>query len=314
MPIPHQEMRRIIKRRIIGLEGAERVRVLKACLAEFPGYYQGPYGELRKWVQSLIDQAQTRQAVRHQEAYFIPKEGVAQVVLVGPPNAGKSSLLRALTGRAVAVGDYPFTTLRPLAGMVKLEGAPVQLVDLPGLLEGAVDGRGGGKAVIGCVRMADAVLLIAPLTPQGLHDYDAVKREVLPQLDPAVPTAVVATKGDLEGAVDCWLSLSRSLEGRRAVRCSVQSQDGLDEVRHLIWEVCGLKRVYCKPRGKSVSTDPVVLPPRGTVSDLVSSLNRAWLEHFQQARVTGNSARFAGQAVGLDHPLADGDIVELVIR
>ena len=136
----------------------------------------------------------------------------------------------------------------------------------------------------------------------------------MPQLDPAVPTAVVATKGDLEGADDCWLSLSRSLEGRRAVRCSVRSQDGLEEVRRLIWEVCGMKRVYCKPRGKSVSPDPVVLPPDGTVGDLVSSLNRAWLEHFQQARVTGNSARFAGQAVGLDHPLADGDVVELVIR
>lgn len=138
MPIPHQEMRRIVKRRITGLEGAERVRVLKACLAELPGYYQGPHGELRKWIQSLIDQAQVRRSVRHQEAYFIPREGVAQVVLVSPPNAGKSSLLKALTGRAVAVGDYPFTTLRPAAGMVKLQGAPVQLVDLPGLLEGAV--------------------------------------------------------------------------------------------------------------------------------------------------------------------------------
>ncbi len=314
MPIPHQEMRRIIKRRITGLEGVQRIRVLKACLAEFPGYYQGPYGELRKWVQSLIDEAQLRHAVRHQDAYFIPKEGVAQVVLVGPPNAGKSSLLKTLTGRAVAVGDYPFTTLRPTAGMVKLEGAPVQLVDLPGLLEGAVDGRGGGKAVIGCIRMADAILFVAPLTPQGLRDYEAVVSEVTAELGPDVPTAVVATKGDLEEAEACWSSLSRSLAGRPAVRCSVLQGHGLDEVRGLIWDLCGLKRVYCKPRGKAASPDPVVLPPEGTVSDLMASLNRAWLERFQQARVTGNSARFAGQAVGLGHLLADGDVVELVIR
>ncbi|HYG58078.1 MAG TPA: GTPase, partial [Symbiobacteriaceae bacterium] len=155
MPIPHQEMRRIIKRRITGLEGNDRIKVLKECLELFPGYYTGPYGDLRKWVQELVDQAQMRKGIKHQDQWFVPKEGACQVVLVGPPNAGKSSLLKALTGRQVAVGDYPFTTLRPVAGMVKFGGAVVQVVDLPGLLDGAVDGKGGGRALLGAIRMAD---------------------------------------------------------------------------------------------------------------------------------------------------------------
>lgn len=77
MPMPHQEMRRVIKRRITGLEGADRIKVLKECLEEFPGYYTGPYGDLRKWVADMIDEAKLRKAVRHQDQFFIPKEGAA---------------------------------------------------------------------------------------------------------------------------------------------------------------------------------------------------------------------------------------------
>lgn len=314
MPIPHQEMRRIIKRRITGLEGVERIKVLRACLEEFPGYYQGPYGELRKWVLQLIDEAQMRKAVKHQDQFFIPKEGGAQVVLVGPPNAGKSSLLRALTGRQTAVGDYPFTTLRPVAGMVKVGGAVIQLVDLPGLLDGAVDGKGGGRALLGCIRMADAVLYIAPLTPEGLQEFRLVLAEVTAEAGIDLPAALIGTKADLDHDGARWAELTQALSEVAAVRCSVAGEDGLEAVRELIWSLCRLKRVYCKPKGKPVEQEAVVLAPTGTVEDFVTTLNRAWLPRFRQARVSGASARFDGQAVGLDHLLSDGDVVELSIR
>lgn len=314
MPIPHQEMRRIIKRRIAGLEGVERVKVLRAHLEEFPGYYQGPYGELRKWVLSLIEEAQLRKEVKHQDQFFLPKEGAAQVVLVGPPNAGKSSLLKALTGRQVAIGDYPFTTLRPVAGMVKIEGAVVQMVDLPGLLSGAVDGKGGGRALLAAIRMADAALLVAPLTPEGVRDFREVLAEVADEAGIALPFGLVGTKGDLPGADQLWAELTASLSQFPAARCAVAESEGLEAVRGLIWELCGLIRVYCKPKGKPVSPAAVVLPPGATVAEFVGALNRAWVERFHQARVTGASARFAGQPVGLEHILADGDVVELTLR
>ncbi|MHB9144448.1 MAG: GTPase [Symbiobacteriia bacterium] len=327
MPMPHQDMRRLIKRRISGLDGAERIQVLKGFLAELPGYYQGPYGELRKWVLSLIDESQVRKAVRHQDQFFIPKEGAAQVVLVGPPNAGKSSLLKTLTGRQVSVGDYPFTTLRPVAGMLKLAGAVVQLVDLPGLLRGAVDGKGGGRAVVGCIRMADAVLFVSPLTAEGVADFRQVYEEVTLEAGISLAAALVGTKADLDETGEVWTSLAMG-GGREAsggatvagpaglptVRCSTATGEGLDDVRRLVWDLCGLKRAFSKPRGKPVSPDAVVLPPGATVEDFIAALNRAWLDQCQQARVTGTSARFAGQAVGLDHVLADGDVVELVLR
>jgi small GTP-binding protein len=314
MPIPHQEMRRIIKRRITGLEGTARINVLKACLDEFPGYYQGPYGELRKWVLGLIAEAQVRKAVKHQDPFFIAKEGAAQVVLVGPPNAGKSSLLKALTGRQVAVGDYPFTTLRPVAGMVSVGGAVVQLVDLPGLIDGAVDGKGGGRQLLGAVRMADAVLFVAPLTEAGIQEFWQVHHEVMEEAGIGLPWALVGTKLDLAGAHDRWDRLVADLGDVRRACCSTAAGAGLAEVRQLIWDLCGLMRVFCKPRGKQVSPNAVVLPPAASVRELVESLNRAWVARFQKARVTGPSARFPGQPVGLDHTLADGDVVELILR
>jgi len=102
-------MRRIVKRRIEGTEGTERIRILRGLLNEFPGYTNGPYGELRKWVQGLIDESAVRRSVKHQEEFHVPKEGCAQVVLVGAPNSGKSTLLRELTHRPVAVGNYRVT-------------------------------------------------------------------------------------------------------------------------------------------------------------------------------------------------------------
>src|SRR5690606_710630 len=125
--------------------------ILKALLDDFPGYRSGPYADLRKWVHQLIDEAKVRRSVKHNDEFQVPKDGCAQVALVGPPNAGKSTLLRSLTGRPVEVGNYRFTTLRPAAGILNVDGARVQLLDLPGLVEGARDGGGGGKILLACI-------------------------------------------------------------------------------------------------------------------------------------------------------------------
>ncbi|MGC8487635.1 MAG: GTPase [Clostridia bacterium] len=312
MPIPHQEMRRIIKRRIRGLEGSARVDVLRQFLDEFPGYYNGPYGELRKWVLALIDEANLRGEVRHRESFFLARQGAAQVVLVGPPNAGKSSLLHALTGRQVAIGDYPFTTLRPVEGMVAVDGAQIQLIDLPGLIGGASDGKGGGKSVLAAIRIADAALHVVPLTEEGLDE----SRVVAAELDAegiAVPRGLVATKSDLDPDGSRLQRLHSAFPHDPVAVCSTTTGDGLETVRALVWDLSGLIRVFSKPRGGRISSDPVVLDGGSTVADLVGRLNRAWMGKVRFAMVTGSSARFAGQRVGLDHVLQDGDVVELAL-
>jgi hypothetical protein len=310
MPIPHQEMRRIIKRRIQGLNHAERIRVLQEALEQLPGYYQGPYGELRKWVRGLIAESETRRASTHHDSFFVSRQGDAQVVLAGAPNAGKSSLLNTLTGRHATVGDYAFTTLTPLAGMVAVNGASIQLVDLPGLIAAAHEGRGGGRAVLAAVKMADAVLLVAALTHEGVADAETARAE-LAAADIMLPLGLVATKRDLPGAEAALLRLTAAYPGDTPVVSSVAAGEGLEEVRQLIWRVSGLLRVYLKPPGRRAAVEPTILRPGATVATLVNHVNRAWLPLLRRALVTGPSAAFSRQTVGPDHRLADGDVVEL---
>ena len=75
-----------------------------------------------------------------------------------PPNAGKSSLLQALSEIQIKTGDYAFTTLRPVPALTRIRGVLVQLVEIPGLIEGAATGRGGGRALLGVLRGADAIV------------------------------------------------------------------------------------------------------------------------------------------------------------
>jgi small GTP-binding protein len=312
MPIPHHEMRRIIKRRIQGLTPAERIPILESLLEELPGYYQGPYGELRKWVHALIAEAETRRRVTHHAGFAVARDGDAQVVLAGVPNAGKSSLLRALTGRPVAVGDYAFTTLRPAAGMVAVNGAAVQLVDLPGLLAGAHDGRGQGRAVLGAMRAADAIVLVVALTTEGVEDAHTVRAE-LQSAGLSQPLGLVATKGDLPEAEPVWRALRADAGIPLTAACSVHDGTGLNAVRTLLWTLTGLLRVYVKRPGRRSSGDLLVVKTGTTVAALAARVApggrpAAW----RQARVTGPSATFARQPVGPEHLVQDGDVVELV--
>src|SRR5918992_5117898 len=161
MPMPHRTQMQLIRRRLVGKEGSERVRELRAILDELPGYRSGPYADLRKWVQGQLEATRVRGRVVHRDSLAVRREGAAQIALVGPPNAGKSSLLQALSAIQIKTGDYPFTTLRPVPALTRIGGVQIQLVEIPGLIEGASEDRGGGRALLGVLRSADAIVYCA---------------------------------------------------------------------------------------------------------------------------------------------------------
>jgi ribosome-interacting GTPase 1 len=120
MPMPHRTFKQVIKRRLVGKKGAERTRELRAILAELPNSKNGPYADLRKWVHLQLDETRARSGVVHRDSIEVQREGAAQIAVVGPPNAGKSSLLQALSNIQIKTGDYAFTTTRPVPALTRI--------------------------------------------------------------------------------------------------------------------------------------------------------------------------------------------------
>jgi small GTP-binding protein len=108
--------------------------------------------------------------------YAVEKHGDATVALVGFPSVGKSTLLNALTNADSEVGSYEFTTIDVNPGMLQYRGANIQLLDVPGLIEGAAGGRGDGQAVLSVVRTADLVVFV--LSVFEIDQYERLYEEL----------------------------------------------------------------------------------------------------------------------------------------
>jgi hypothetical protein len=119
-------------------------------------------GRLKAKLAKLKEESEKRKT-KVKRTFSIKKEGDATVVLVGFHSVGKSTLLNALTGARSEIADYDFTTLKPIPGILEHRGAKIQLVDVPGIIEGALESK-RGKEIISAVRTADMVLLIADIS------------------------------------------------------------------------------------------------------------------------------------------------------
>ncbi len=309
MPMPHSDMKRLIERRLRGTDGTARLQVIKECMAMLPGYKQGPYADLRKWLVGETEATRKRRDSKHNEEIFVPRDGDARIVLLGVPNAGKSSLLRALSRSRVEVGNYAFTTLRPIAAMAEINQARIQMVEIPGLIEGARENRGSGRLYLGAAQTADAFLLLMPLEAGGRADLDLLMEEACDVIRDR-PTMVVATKLDLPGARDVLSRVACEI-GLPVTAISAATGEGVDGLRSAIWEMVSLMRVFSK-QGDRQDERPFIIPRGSTVRELAAFIHKELEQKLTKAAVWGPSAKFPGQLVGKDHVLQDCDRVELV--
>ena len=124
--------------------------------------------------------------------FDVRKAGDATVVLIGLPSVGKSTLLNRLTNAKSRVASYHFTTLTAVPGMLHHRGAKIQVLDLPGIIEGAANGKGFGKRVLSVARGADLVLIVLDVfQPHHLSVLKKELREAGLRLDEEPPDIVV---------------------------------------------------------------------------------------------------------------------------
>ncbi|HXV05557.1 MAG TPA: GTPase ObgE [Solirubrobacterales bacterium] len=184
---------------------------------------------------------------------------LADVGLVGLPNAGKSSLLGRLTRAAPKVADYPFTTLSPVLGTIEGDDRQAVLADIPGLIEGAAEGAGLGHEFLAHVeRCAMLVHLVdlAPLEGDPEVNHRAVREELAAYgagLE-RLPELVILSKRDLLPAeeVEARLAAWRERLGGEALgvlAVSSATGEGLEELRHGIFEALPEEVVARPERG-----------------------------------------------------------------
>jgi ribosome-interacting GTPase 1 len=262
-----------------------------------------------------------RQATAHD---FIEKEGAGQVILVGPPNSGKSSLVDALTSAKPLVADYPFTTREPLTGMMAFETVQIQLIDTPPIAADAYE-----NYLTNLVRNADIVMLVADLAdPQMLERLEEVvarldeKRIILkPQVveQPEDPryvykkTVICAYKSLDDESGELRARLRNRFPGFIIAEASIIDDDSLVRLRRTLFDSLGIIRIYTKHVGKDVErVAPVILPIGGTVEDAAIAIHKDFGEKLKFAKIWG-PGKFDGQRVNRDYPLSDEDVVEFHI-
>jgi GTP-binding protein len=175
---------------------------------------------------------------------------IADIGLVGLPNAGKSTLLAALTAATPKIADYPFTTLEPNLGVLDLSdpadpGADERrptIADVPGLIEGASSGAGLGHAFLRHVERTRVLLHVVDGSGRDPGwDYDVI-REELRAHDPALlekPILVVFNKLDRPAAAEAWPAFRKTLEaaGEQVIAISATDGLGIDELRMRLAEL-----------------------------------------------------------------------------
>ena len=301
----------------------DKVIAIEEMMATIPRHKgtEKMQAELKRRLSKLRAEQARRPASRAGIIHRVEKEGAGQVALVGPPNSGKSQLVRRLTHAMPEVADYPFTTRTPLPGMMPFEDVQVQLVDLPPVHPDFPE-----SWLYQIIRNADAVLLVVDLSdPDLLEDLETTLRQTnnakvqLEEGDlPDAPgwlrkrTLLAANKIDASGAPEDF-EILRDLYGARfaLTRVSAETGEGLESLRHAVFELLEVIRVYTKIPGKKLEREaPYVLKRGARLMDLAGHVHHDFLLQLKYARLW-REGRIEGQMVHRDHLLEDRDVVEL---
>ena len=283
--------------------------------------------DLKRRLSKLRQEAQKAAATRRGYTLSVEAEGAGQIVMVGPPNVGKSALLAALTKATPEVADYPFTTRRPMPGMLPLENVQIQLVDMPPISHESME-----SWMSQITRNADAILLVVDLGDSAVLDAVELIAEVLqewkilpaarpltPEEEDALDVGVVprralllGNKWDAPASKDNW-DIIQELYSTRWPTLAVSATHGynLEALRRALYTLLDIVRVYTKAPGKKPDlTAPFTMPRGSTVVEVAATVHKDFATHLKFARIWGTE-KYDGQMVQRDYIVQEGDVIEL---
>lgn len=270
-----------------------------------------------------------QQQRKKQRSITIEREGSGQIMLLGPPNSGKTSILNEFSALDRKTGDYPFTTREPYPGMVQYKNVDIQLVDFPPLTTDYVP-----DWVNPLLRGSDGfAMVIDPTMDQCLEDLEEMldilrDEKIIPswrtsQLPPisagtlVQPTVLIANKMDKENAEE-KLDVLRELyqdDEFDPLLLSLETGEGKDKLLEEIWNLLGKIRVYSRPEGGDPDyTSPYTIEEDSTVMEFARKVHRDFANNLQYAKVWNHPEAYEGQRVPRDHKLVDEEEVQLCME
>lgn len=266
--------------------------------------------ELKRKLSQARKESQKKGAAHSTPFYIIASEGAGQVALAGPPNAGKSRLLAALTHAQPEVAEYPFTTRLPLPGMMAFENVQIQLIDLPPVADEFI-----APWLPQVFRNADCSLMVIDANdPASLDEIELIETR-LEQWRAKRPELMIASKSDIKGERES-IDVLAELYGDRykVIAVSAETGEGLGELRRAVFDLLRLVRVYTKSPGKEPELErPYVLKRGETVLDAARHVHRDFAEHLKFARRYRIRGTHEGMMVDRHHEVEDEDILEFHI-
>jgi ribosome-interacting GTPase 1 len=305
----------------------EKIKALEVMMAVIPKHKgtERLRGQLKSRMAKLKEELQKRPSIgKAEQAYNIKREGAAQVVILGLPNSGKSSLLSQITHASSEVGDYSFTTQKPIPGMTKFENIQIQLVDTPPVQLEHIE-----PGFPNLIRNADALLLLVDLTEDPIFQMEVILGELnkmrikvmgkgpIPALEMgwvSLRALLVGNKCDAKNAMGAYQRLeSHFRDSFPILPISAKERMNFDELKKETYQMLDILRVYTKIPGKEPDlTEPVILKKGSTVGDVALSIHKDFFAKLRYAKIWG-SGKFDGQMVKRDYLVNEGDVIELHI-
>ncbi len=310
------------------------------------------------------------------EGFFVKKSGDATVALVGFPSAGKSSLINVIANTRNKTAIYAFTTTQIIPGTMIYKDAHIQVFDMPGLIEDAHLGKGGGRMVIAAAKSADLIVFVIDINQ--IQQFEKLMKELnaleininkkkpyiqiteqisggirvevnksgLPEED---ITEILGGLGIHNAVVSIWGKVSDDelisiISGRaiylraivalnkidtitdyekitnelsrkfniEVIPISATKKTNTDMLKERIYEDLGIITVYLKARTGQEQLKPMILGKGATVGDAAKKFHTQIIDDLKCATVTGPSAHFANERVGIAHELEGGDVITFI--